>query len=225
MSQENSDYELKVLKMAINLYLDETISITEDSLKALEANRDYFVWKAVTNIYTQSGYKLEFSTVRDVVNSRIEVMKTQLEDTRIEAAHRAAEEETARRVAEREAAQLEAARLAEKNARLRAQMLHVFENFVGEEDKVCLFLRVRKIVSEQLSVDEDNVDVSSDFFKDLGSVNEWNFMNLVMEIEEEFDIELSDNEIENHFGYNSIYGEHTVKNWVNYLYKKTAASA
>ena len=214
MSQENKDYELQVLTMAINLHLDKTVAVAEDSLKSLEANRDHFVWEAATTIYTQSGYKVELSTVRDVLNSRIGAMKAQLEAARLEAAHQAAEEEAARleaarRVAEKkaqlEAAQLEAARieavrlaeekarLAEERTRLRAQMAPVFEKFAGDEDKAWLFLKVRKIVSEQLSVDEEGVNVNTHLSDDLGA-DGLDLQELVMALEEEFDIEISDEE-------------------------------
>jgi hypothetical protein len=71
LSEVDKGYELKVLKMVANKYLDETILATEESLKALEANRDQVVWELATRIYSQSGHKVELSTLRDVVNSRI----------------------------------------------------------------------------------------------------------------------------------------------------------
>jgi hypothetical protein len=78
VSEVDKGYELKVLKMVANKYLDETISATEESLKALEANRDQVVWELATRIYSQSGHKVELSTLRDVVNSRIGDVKYQL---------------------------------------------------------------------------------------------------------------------------------------------------
>lgn len=78
MSEVVSDYELKMMEMVINKYLDETASITEQYLKKIEANRDQVVWDLVTRIYSESGHKLELSIVRDVVNSRIESIKFQL---------------------------------------------------------------------------------------------------------------------------------------------------
>ncbi len=62
MSEVDKGYKLKVLKMVANKYLDETISATEESLKALEANCDQVVWELATRIYSQSGHKVELST-------------------------------------------------------------------------------------------------------------------------------------------------------------------
>jgi len=99
VSEVDKGYELKVLKMVANKYLDETLSATEESLKALEANRDQVVWELATRIYSQSGHKVELSTLRDVVNSRIGVVKYQL------AAEKERVAEEARRVAEEKAAE------------------------------------------------------------------------------------------------------------------------
>ncbi len=73
MNEIDKDYELNMLKMAINTHLDETRSVTEKDLKSLEANRDRVVWELAEKIYSQSGHKVEFCMVRDVVNSKIEV--------------------------------------------------------------------------------------------------------------------------------------------------------
>lgn len=47
MSEVDINYELKVLKMMLNLYLDKTVSVTEEGLKSLEANRDQVVWESI----------------------------------------------------------------------------------------------------------------------------------------------------------------------------------
>ena len=70
MSQVDIDYESRMLKMAIDKYLDETISGTEKDLKILKDNRDQIVWDLTARMYSEIGHKVELSTVRDVVNSR-----------------------------------------------------------------------------------------------------------------------------------------------------------
>ena len=56
--------------------------------------------------------------------------------------------------------------------------------------------KVRSIVSEQLSVDAGEVKPDSNFQNDLGA-DSLDTVELVMALEEEFDIEISDEEAEN----------------------------
>lgn len=74
MNQVDRDYESKILKMAIDKYLGETISVTEKDLRTLKDNRDRIVWDLTARIYSEIGHTVELSTVRDVVNSRIEAI-------------------------------------------------------------------------------------------------------------------------------------------------------
>ncbi len=203
MIQADREYELKVLKMTINTYLDKTVSVTETGLKSLEANQDQVVWDLATRFYTQSGHKVEFSIVRNLVNFWIGAMKAQLEA------------EAARRVAEEKAAQLEAARrVAEKEARLRTQMSHIFEEFAGDENKVRVFARVRQILSENLSAYKDNINLNSHLSNDLGA-DELDLVEIAMELEEEFDIEMP----------NGVDDVQIIKNLVEYICNKIAAPA
>ena len=49
----DKDYELTVFTQVINKYLDETILLTEESLKSLRANHDQIVYDLATKIYTR----------------------------------------------------------------------------------------------------------------------------------------------------------------------------
>ena len=55
--------------------------------------------------------------------------------------------------------------------------------------------RVKKIVSEQLGVNEAEVQINSSFVDDLGA-DSLDTVELVMALEEEFDCEISDEEAE-----------------------------
>ena len=196
MSEVDKGYQLEVLKMMTNTYLNETISVTQEGLKSLEANRDQFVWELATRIYSQSGHKVEFCTVRDVVNSRIEAMKYQL------AAEKDRIAEQAQRIAE------EKARQAAKEARLRDEMTRIVGELGGNESQAKVFVKVRKIVSEQLAVDENEVNLDSHLSSDLGAdADSSDLVEIVMALEEEFDIEISDGETEDKLGifYSSGY--------------------
>ncbi len=55
--------------------------------------------------------------------------------------------------------------------------------------------RVKQIVAEQLGVDEDQVTEDASFMDDLGA-DSLDTVELVMALEEEFDIEISDEDAE-----------------------------
>ena len=58
-----------------------------------------------------------------------------------------------------------------------------------------MFERVRKIIVEQLGVDEDDVTLDSSFIDDLGA-DSLDIVELIMALEEEFDLEIPDSEAE-----------------------------
>jgi hypothetical protein len=71
VSEAEKSYESDILKIVANKYLDEATSVTQESLKSLEANPENYVWNLATKIYSQSGHKIELFMARDIVNSRI----------------------------------------------------------------------------------------------------------------------------------------------------------
>ena len=229
MSASSNDYELNVLKMMVNKYLEEITSVTEESLRELEVNCDQVVWNLATKIYSQSGHKIDLSIVRDVVNSRTQVIKYKLVAEAEQKARKAAEEasriaiqeglkaeqkarkaaEEASRIAiqegieaERKAqkAAEEASRIAIQEAQLRAQMESMLAELGGNITKAQVFMKVRTIISDQLSVDENKVILSSHLSNYLGANDGLEFIELVIALEEEFDIEISDRETEDELG-------------------------
>lgn len=69
--------------------------------------------------------------------------------------------------------------------------------------------RVKQIVAEQLGVDEDQVTADASFMDDLGA-DSLDTVELVMALEEEFDVEISDEDAEKIL---------TVKNAIEYIGK------
>jgi acyl carrier protein len=59
-----------------------------------------------------------------------------------------------------------------------------------------VFDRVKKIIVDRLGVDEDKVTPEASFKDDLGA-DSLDVVELVMELEDEFDLEISDEEAEN----------------------------
>ncbi len=58
-----------------------------------------------------------------------------------------------------------------------------------------VFEKVKKIIVEQLGVEEDEISMESSFIEDLGA-DSLDIVELIMALEEEFDIEIPDNEAE-----------------------------
>lgn len=44
MIELDKSYELAIVKMVVNDYLDEITSVTEENLNTLDSTRDQFVW-------------------------------------------------------------------------------------------------------------------------------------------------------------------------------------
>lgn len=76
-----------------------------------------------------------------------------------------------------------------------------------------VFEKVKKIVAEQLGVDESEVKPEASFANDLGA-DSLDTVELVMALEEEFDIEIPDEAAE---------GIGTVQAAVDFIKEKTAA--
>lgn len=58
-----------------------------------------------------------------------------------------------------------------------------------------IFEKVKSIIAEQLGIDEEGVTTQSSFIDDLGA-DSLDIVELIMSLEEEFDIEIPDEEAE-----------------------------
>ena len=59
-----------------------------------------------------------------------------------------------------------------------------------------IFDKVRAIIAEQLDVNEDKIDENTALIEDLGA-DSLDMVDLVMSFEDEFDIEITDDQVEN----------------------------
>lgn len=73
-----------------------------------------------------------------------------------------------------------------------------------------IFEKVRSIIAERLSLDEDEIKLDSHFADDLGA-DSLDVVELIMALEEEFDIEIPDEDAEK---------VSTVQNVVEYITKR-----
>ena len=184
MNQVDRDYESKMLKMAIDKYLDETISFTEKDLETLKDNRDRIVWDLTARVYSEIGHTVELSTVRDVVNSRIEAINHQLAEEKYIA------EETYR-VTEQKSIDEVDCRDTQEDADFHSKVTAVLGKFGGDEGKAKVFVRVRNIISDKLEVDESKINLDCHMSNHL-NMDDLDFVEIVMALEEEFDIKISD---------------------------------
>jgi acyl carrier protein len=197
VSEADKGYELEMLKKIVNKYLDESTLFNKKNINESEANRDQFVWDTATKIYQQSGHKVELSLVRDIVNSRIRTIKNQLaEEARHIAEQKAqkASEET-RRIADAEKAR----RITELDPQFLSKVTDALGKFGGDERKTKVFVRVREVISEQLSVEEREVSLDSHLSNHLNA-DGVDLIDLVMALEEEFGIEIPDEVAEDSLG-------------------------
>ncbi len=67
MNEDSKNYEMQILAMMINQYLDDMVSLSEEKLNQLEANCDQIVWDLATRIYKESGHKVEFHIIRNLI--------------------------------------------------------------------------------------------------------------------------------------------------------------
>jgi acyl carrier protein len=189
MSGYDKSYELEILKMIVNKHLDESTLFNKENINESETKRDQFVWDTATKIYQQSGHKVELSLVRDIVDSRIRAIKNQLA-------------EEARLIAHAEKAQQFLSKVtadAEKAQQFLSKVTDVLGKFGGDERKAKVFVRVRELISEQLSIEEREVTLDSHLSNHLNA-DEDDVLGIMMVLEEEFDIEIPDEVAEKSLG-------------------------
>lgn len=80
MNNSDQAYESHVLKIAINKYLDQKLTNSQEDLKKIELNKDELVWDIVSKIHSQSGYKVSMSFARDIIDQRIVNIKAELRE-------------------------------------------------------------------------------------------------------------------------------------------------
>ena len=215
MNEDSKNYEMQILAMMINQYLDDMVSLSEEKLNQLEANCDQIVWDLATRIYKESGHKVEFHIIRNLINSRIEVMKYQLffskssllESKRID-------EEKAMKIAEQKA-----------NAIINDKKIDDTKKITSQENErqLAIFIKVQEIISDQLEVEKSEIHIDDELFylqsaERVSSYSSYSFysscssfgfgrnscllsnwggdeldtIDLIMALEEEFELELEE---------------------------------
>ncbi len=141
------------MKKAILSYLDKNVSHTEEGLNKLVSQCDELVWNIATYVYRQSGHQVDFSLIRDIINSRIEPLKQHIAYKNSEKARRLAKQERIKQDIEAKIKQeeQEAKRLAE--VAYVTEVKRQLKEFGKEESALEIFLQIRDIVSEVLDLE------------------------------------------------------------------------
>ncbi|MCF3609575.1 hypothetical protein L2E81_24440 [Planktothrix agardhii 1033] len=197
MNNSDQAYESHVLKIAINKYLDQKLTNSQEDLKKIELNKDELVWDIVSKIHSQSGYKVSMSFARDIIDQRIVNIKAEL---------REAEEK----------ARLEMIRIKAEKVEKQIKNITFLKKLPPElnfdETKSDIFIRVYKICCEYDLCDEfDELDSDEIFDQKLfikilqttifpDEYYEYcinNCIDIIQDLEEEFNIRIGDEEAEN----------------------------
>ncbi|CAD0219578.1 conserved hypothetical protein [Planktothrix agardhii] len=193
MSNSDQSYESHILKIAINKYLDKKLTNSQKDLEKIELNKDEFVWDIVTKIHSQSGYKVSISFARDIIDQRIVNIKEQLKEAE-------------------EKARLEMIRIKAEKVEKQIKNITFLKKLPPELNfdatKSDIFIRVYKICCEYDLCDEfDELDSDEIFDQKLfikilqttifpDEYYEY-YINIILELEEEFNIRIGDEEAEN----------------------------
>jgi len=148
------NYESKILTMAVNKYLDEIISMDRNCLNRLQNNCDEIVWIIVTKIYKESGHKISFESVLDIIKFRIKKLSNNLDHiekiNRLEQERKALEEENKRLEEEGKRLELE---------REKTKIFNrVLSDFNQNRNQAEIFIKVKKIFCEMFDYYESEVD-------------------------------------------------------------------
>jgi acyl carrier protein len=197
VSESDKGYELEMLKKIVNKFLDESTLFNKKDINESETKRDQFVWDTATKIYQQSGHKVELSLIRDIVNARIRAIKNQL----AEEAHHIAEQQSqkASKEAHRIADAEKTRRITELDPQFLSKVTDALGKFGGDERKTKVFVRVREVISEKLSVEEREVGLDSHLSNHLNADGD-DLIALLIALEEEFGIEIPDEVTEDSLG-------------------------
>jgi acyl carrier protein len=179
------------------------------------------VYDLATKIYTQSGYRVELAIIRDIVNSRTEDLSYKLVAEQKRIKQKWAEEEARHRIEEekkaKDAYRIEQERIAEETrlyanqkqkieeARCIVTKEYLVGKFGGNQSKAEVFVRVRKILSEQLDIEEIDINLDCHLSNHLGA-DEYDLVEIILALEEEFDIKISDEESDCDLGTNYYQG-------------------
>lgn len=231
MTTENLNYKVEILEYAVNQSIDRLLpKSSKDALSVILYRSNKVVYRVATDIYSKSGYQVDFLFVRDLLNLRIEPLRNKIaEEERIKKVQesekarikaeleaqrqiREAEEKRTRKNKEAKEAKIRAKLEAERLEKI-AEQQQIEQKQIAEKEKlrkqqenarlrkiqafherypnisIDIFLRIEKIIAEELLLDKEPIILDSILNKDLGA-DHLDIVELIQAIEKEFDIEI-----------------------------------
>jgi acyl carrier protein len=195
----NDDYELKILANVVCRYLNEK-PIKEADLSRVKSNLDDIVWEFAVRFYNESGHKAEFIDVRTIVDSWVKSKKEELTQKKIM---------DASLQKPKVFPELPSGKLNLSDKMNHSDNQHkkssqnkpkeIPRNFDENEERAKIFREFADLVSEQFKVTPDLVTLDTNLSDFLG-IDDFDFMELHMMVEEEFGIEIADAEVEDKLG-------------------------
>ena len=219
MAVENENYQFDILEYAVNQYLDELLPCSDrDALNVIANKSNELVWKIATEIYKESGHQIDFASIKNLLCLRSNLLENQIaEEIRAKAdldarrLSKKAEKERFRKEKEianaKAKAKLEAERseqtdkqqkLDREQREKESKKLQAFKranpDINSNYESTDIFIRVKNTIANQLEIDREIIKFNTYIMKDLRA-DELDNLEIVMAIEEEFDIEILDEDL------------------------------
>lgn len=219
MAIENQSCQFDILEYAVNKCLDKLLPcINEDALSTIANQRNDLVWRIATEIYQESGHQIDFASINNILDLRSNLLENQIAEEQRDKADlearrlfKKAEKERLREEQEIASTKAKAKLEVQKVEQIAKQKeldrerkekelkkLQAFKQANPEINKrdedFDIFIRIRNTIADQLEIDQKIIKFNSYIMKDLGA-DELDILEIVMAIEEEFDIEISDDDI------------------------------
>ena len=155
MTVERQNYELHILKYAVEQCIDRLLpNNSQEALNAIVYRSDEIVWKVATEIYTKSGYQIDFLLIRELLNLRIESLTIKIaEEEKIRKereAQRLARQAEEKRIRKQQEAQRLAKEAEEKRIRKakEAERARIRKEQEAYEAKIKAELKAQRLAKE-----------------------------------------------------------------------------
>ncbi|MEM7760780.1 MAG: phosphopantetheine-binding protein [Cyanobacteria bacterium P01_A01_bin.40] len=217
MTIENQNYQSDIFEYGVNQHLNKLLpDDNEDALNIIANQCNDIVWRIATDIYKESGHQIDFTFIKNILNLKSYSLENQIaEEKRAKAdlntrrLFKKAEKERLRKEKEiaDAKAKLEAERL-EQRAKQKEldrerkekelKKLQAFKqanpginsNYKSSD----IFIRIKNTIADCLEIDGETIKPNNYIMKDL-EADELDIIEIVMAIEEEFDIEIPDDDL------------------------------
>jgi acyl carrier protein len=191
-----TDYENVILAYAVNLHLSAILNRGDlkSNLAFIDKQTCQIVYEIAKHLYNDVGARVSFTSIREfVVNHRNLLEKEILkEEQRIQ---RELEREKLMAIERVEREKLMAIEKVEREKRYKLKIENRLSEAEVRTEKEDILVKLTSIIVEQLSVEKDRVVLDAHFYQDLRA-DSLDRVEIIMMLEEEFDIEISDEDAE-----------------------------